>query len=367
MKLKMKGYATSSKRPPGFSEIQDKKMTPQQEKQIADWNSRQSDEIQIRLIETKDERSVKFSRFCEELSRIAPKVRVVREKNESSEASVIQIGDAVRYHAIPLDAELEPFLDALGMPGKKHADIPGHIQNALDKIDMPVELRVYISLTCPFCPATVKQLLPLAFENKLIRITIADGMLFPEMAQSDNIQSAPTVLLDGRFRWTGSLELEELLEIMTNRDPSDLSAASLERMILEGDAFRLAELMLDKEKIFPAFPDVLAHNLFSVRLGAMAAMEEIAEQNIKLAATVAEPLWEHFQGQGDEIKGDILHILGESGNADIIPRLKTISDGSYNAEIREAATEAIEKILIITDSGEAPAPALRQIRANVQV
>jgi len=87
------------------------------------------------------------------------------------------------------------------------------------------------------------------------------------------------------------------------------------------------------------------HELFSVRLGAMAAMEDIAEQNISLASTVAEPLLERFDRQNDQVRGDILHILGEAGNAAIIPRLKEISKMQSDPEIHEAAAEAIEKIM----------------------
>ncbi|MDM8550321.1 thioredoxin family protein [Desulfobacterales bacterium HSG2] len=315
-------------------------MTPNEEKQITDWNNKCSDEIQIRLILTEDERGKELSKFCDDLSVAAPKVRIIKEKDEAAQAPAIQVGHALRYQAVPLGPELEPFLEALNMPDKKYA----HIQKYLDKIEMPAELRVYIAPQCPFCPATVRQLLPLTSESRFIRLTITDGVLFPEMAQSDNIQAAPTVLLDDRFRWTGSIQLEEILDMMTNRDPSSLGASSMERMIMEGNASQLAGMMLDNENIFPAFFDLLVHPHFSVRLGAMVSMEEIAERNIRLAGTVAKPLLSRLHEQEDQIKGDIIHILGESGGPDLIAELEKISESHDNPEIKEAVKEAIEKI-----------------------
>jgi hypothetical protein len=47
---------------------------------------------------------------------------------------------------------------------------------------------------------------------------------------------------------------------------------------------------------------------------------------------------------GDPVKGDIIYILGESGDYKIAPRVKMIISGEYNAEVKEAASEALEKI-----------------------
>ncbi|MBE9569841.1 MAG: thioredoxin family protein [Proteobacteria bacterium] len=218
------------------------------------------------------------------------------------------------------------------------------IQDHLEKIKLPAVLRLYVSQQCPFCPVTVRQIIPLPAANEFIQLTIIDCTLFPEMAQSNRIQSVPTVLLDEQFRWTGSLRLEELVEIMTNRDPAKLGTSTLKRMLKEGNAAQLAEMMLDKERIFPAFLDLLIHKKWPIRLGAMVAMEEIADRNSELAAQVIDPLWERFHQVEDPVKGDIVYILGESGDYKIVPRLQMILDSQYNTEVKEAAKEAIEKI-----------------------
>jgi hypothetical protein len=209
---------------------------------------------------------------------------------------------------------------------------------------MPAMLRMYVSGQCPFCPAALRQLLPLISANDFIRLSVIDAFLFPETAQADNIQSVPTLLLEEHFRWTGAVQTEELLKIIITRNPADIGAESMAQMITEGNAFCLSDMMLEKQSIFPAFIELLTHEQFSVRLGAMAAMEEIAAQNISLAGDIVEPLLAQFQKQNNQIRGDILHILGESAGIDIVPKLKQISEGQYDDDIREAAQEAIEKI-----------------------
>lgn len=318
-------------------------MTPQEEKQIKEWNDKRDKNVQIHLILTEDERSKTLVGFCETLSEVAPNLLVKKEKQDISGPPSIRVGRSLYYQAVPLGTELAPFLDALDMPDKGNNDISPQIREYLDKVDMPAVLRIYVSPQCPFCPGAVRSLLPLPVENELINLTVIDGFLFPEMAHKDNIQAAPTILLDDSFRWTGSAELEEVLEMMTNRDPSALTKSSLERMLTEGNAGLLAEMMIKKGMIFPAFIELLIHPHFTLRLGAMVVIEDIAEQNITLAGQVTEPLWEYFQDQDDQVKGDILHIIGEAGGPENLPRLKRIAQAHDNPEIREAAEDAIEK------------------------
>ena len=319
-------------------------MTPQQETRIRAWHSILSREIGIGLVLTEDERSGDFVRFCESLSRLAPKISVVREEEESRGIPAIRISRSLIFEALPSGTELEPFLEAISLIDKKETKIPPHIRSRLDRMELPASLRLYVSPQCPFCPATVRELVPLSLGNELVRLTITDAGLFPDMARSDNVRSVPTLLLDGNFRWTGAVRAGDLAEILATRDPSDPGVASMERMIIEGNAFVLAEMMLEKKTLFPGFVELLAHGHFTVRLGAMAAMEEIAGRNMKMAAGVSEPLWERFSSAEVQVRGDILHMMGEAAGRDILPKLENIAAEEEDEEVREAAKEAAGKI-----------------------
>ncbi|MBC2743827.1 MAG: hypothetical protein HGJ93_12465 [Desulfosarcina sp.] len=53
---------------------------------------------------------------------------------------------------------------------------------------------------------------------------------------------------------------------------------------------------------------------------------------------------EVFAGVDDMVKGDLLHVLGESGNKAALPFLATVATGDYDEEVQSAAGEAIEKL-----------------------
>ncbi len=316
-------------------------MIPEKEKkQITNWSRTLKKDIFIRLVLTEDERSRTFQDFCEALAHIVPKIKIKQEKDEDAKFPAIQIGN-VEYRAIPLDQELEPFLRALADDDSDIQNVPFSVQDKLLQVQIPAHLKVYIMPHCPFCPAMVKQVLILAAASDAIRLTVIDGALFPEMAASDKIRNAPTVLLDDQFHWSGSIQIHDIVDMIFSRDPSKLSALSLKAMFEEGGAVKVAEMMLDSGKIFPAFLELLVHQKWPVRLAAMVAFETIAEKNQFLVQRTIPYLWNSFSQAEDTVKGDILYLFGISGDKGIIPKLEIILNGPYVADVIEAAEEAL--------------------------
>jgi len=319
-------------------------VTPEEKERIKKWNDGLSSDVLLRFITTDDKRSEGLSDFCGSLSALAPKVRVVKDEGDPKDLPALVVGPRLRYHAIPLGKELDPFLIALASDPTQLPQLTASEKTAIDNINMPAFLRLFVTRQCPFCPVTVRQLLPLPATSEHIHLAVIEGTLFPETAQQFGVQSAPTLLLDGQFRWTGSVPLSELLQMMSSRDPRDLGVESLESMLKEGNALLVAEMMLQKESIFPAFVDLLAHEKIFIRLGAMVVMETIADENTALAAQVIDPLWERFSQAPGQVQGDILHVLGESGGKSAIPKLETVLAGKFSDEVKEAAREVLEKI-----------------------
>ena len=102
--------------------------------------------------------------------------------------------------------------------------------------------------------------------------------------------------------------------------------------------------MIENRKIFPGLIDLLVHEKWPVRLGAMVAVEEIMEHDPGLAAQVIEPVLRRFQSLDEQTKGDMIYLMGETGDLDTITRIKGALHGSSSDELRTVADEAIESI-----------------------
>lgn len=319
-------------------------MTPAEEKQILSLNERLSKEIQIEFLETDHEKSPAMRQFCDELVQRVPKILIKREQGDPDEIPAIQVHNGLRYQAVPAGTEVGPFIEALQLIDSGTAQVGEKTAAGLAKIDLPTHLVIYVSPRCTFCPGAVQQLLPLLTLNPRIRLTVVDAMHFPELAEKDHIQSVPTLILEDQFRWTGTFQLDEIVEMMVNRDPGVLGPASLEMMLKEGKADQLTEMMLGKAEIFPAFYELLTHAKWPVRLGAMVVMEEIIEKNPELAAQSIGPLWQQFDKVDNRVKGDLVYILGQMSPKETTPLLEGILNGDYEAEVKEAAVEALDKL-----------------------
>ena len=219
------------------------------------------------------------------------------------------------------------------------------IRQTLDKIDIPVQLKLYIALQCPHCPNVVRTVIPLALHCNNINLHIIDGSLFPETAQKDKVMSAPCLILDDDFRWTGSVPAQEIVKMITNRDPSQLSTETLKTILEQGDASWIARQMIKKKKIFDGFIKLLLHETWSVRLGAMVAVEELVETEPDLAALLCPSLINLFDGKDVPIQGDILYALGEAGNGKTEEWIKKKLPTLAHQDLIDAATEALDSLI----------------------
>jgi len=319
-------------------------MTPNDRKQIGAWLADHSSGIELELITDKSPQAESMSIFCEQLAELDTGIKIKKRTPDSdAEKPAILVGGRLKYQAVPLGPELNPFLDALAGQSDPAGSAPGG-ENPLDALTIPAHLQVYIAPQCPHCPQTVAQLLPLVHANDNISISIIDGTLFTDMADGEQIKAVPTVILDTDFRWTGSVDMTELTDTIINRDPVKLGPLTLRSFIDDGRASDLARMMIKAQTVFPALIDLITHDLWSIRLGAMVAAEEIAWEDRPLAGTMIPALEKRFAEVNETVQGDILHVIGETGNSTDVPFLESVVAKVASAELREAARDAIESI-----------------------
>jgi hypothetical protein len=318
--------------------------TPLEEKQLIKFNHQLSHDITIGLVASRHAGSKLFHEFCDGLTRLVPKIKISKVEADPQDPPQILISNGLRYQAVPAGHELQPFLEALAALESGSLKIAEPIKVLLKKNKLPAALTVFIAPQCTFCPQMVRRLITLPMADENLQLTVIDGTLFPETVQTLRIRAVPTLLLDDQFRWTGSVPLEELIDTINTRDPVSLGPASLENIIKEGGADRLAAMMLEAKNLFPAFYDALTHHKWPIRLGAMVVIEEIVAKNPDLAAEALSPLWDRFHGASVQIQGDILHVLGEIGDPRSVSWLETVLSGNFDREVKEAAGEAAEKI-----------------------
>jgi len=302
---------------------------------IRAWNDGLDEEVRVRVVLTGDPRSEGVRSFAEKLRAVAPRVRVSFERETGSDAPAILVGSRVRYHAAPTGTELAPFLEAAQRFSA--ASRPG------ERADGPArsDVRVYVASQCPHCPAAVRELFGLLAEDTSVTLTVVDAELCAEMAAGDRVRSVPTVMAGSHYRSTGIVSIEEIRGALAGTRPD---GPMLERMLDGGEAEGVAAMMAEAGEVFPAVLDRLAHSTMSARLGAMAALERLAESAPAAARTAEAGLWERIAGASREATGDLLYMIGEVGTAGSVPRLEAFLESTADDDLREAATDALALI-----------------------
>lgn len=310
---------------------------------IREWGKQLSQALAIRLKTTSDSRTADFERFFGEFAEYSGNTRIIREEGGEDELPAILVSPSLTYHALPHDRELAPFLDILANSLGAGEPPDAALQKRLAQVSWPADVKVFIAAACPHCPETVRRIAPLALHRPWIQISIVDGVLFPELADPLGIRAVPTILLDGAFRWTGSMDMNEFLETMIHRDGALLPASALKTLLKEGQADRLAEMMIERGTIFPAFTDLVTHPEWSVRLGAVVVVEEIVDQNPGLAASILPPLWERFSAVDTTVKGDILYLTGLAGSPEVWGNsLQAVLGSDLPEDVKDGAREALD-------------------------
>ncbi|MFW5936913.1 MAG: thioredoxin family protein [Desulfosalsimonas sp.] len=295
------------------------------------------------LGDTENAAGKRMEMFCDRLQASLPSVTVEKDLGEAGAPSAIFIPPNLRFEAVPEGRLLELFLmSTAGDVPMEETEAGISAADIENRLKIPGVVRIYMSPGCPHCPEALSRLLYMAgCAPDMIDLRITDAMLFPDAAAAQNVKSVPTSVLDGHFRWTGVVAISEILDVMENRDPRELSSETLKKIVAEGDAEGLANLMVTYETIIPGFLDLLAHPRWPTRLGAMVAFEYLAEQAPELARQALDAMWERFSELDDAVKGDVIHLFGVLNDRQLSGRLESVINGKYADAIRETAREVM--------------------------
>lgn len=302
--------------------------------------------VALELADTGDERAGPMRSFLEEMAAAVPEVTYRRVEAPEGAPPAIRVPGGVEFLCVPAGAELEPFLSLLALTSDgglaEDALVRPH-RDRIGAITAPCPIRLHISRHCPHCPKAVTLWSRIAAAGPHLRLQVIESERFPELTRSDGVRSVPTLVFDRALRWTGSARPEVVLPVLADQDPARLDAGALESLIRDGQAAELARTMQRRNCLFPSLFELLTHPKWPVRLGAMVVMETLAETDPALASGAVAPLLGAFEGLDTQAKGDVLYVLGETGDADVLPFIeKTAEDAA--GELKSAAEDAIDRI-----------------------
>jgi glutaredoxin len=207
-----------------------------------------------------------------------------------------------------------------------------------DTLALSASLRLFVSQQCPFCGQVRAMLQSLAAEHERLRLEVIDVHESPEAARAHDVRAVPTLRIDDQWRVTGTIQRDEVVQLITQ--PTRLGAVLLRRLLEQGNVDALVAAMCERRALPITLVELLVDPTMGVRLGAMAVIEQTAARDRELAAYIIDPLWLRFDEVDDTVRGDILYLIGEVGDASHLPLVHAVLEGPFSPDVIEAAQEA---------------------------
>ncbi len=293
----------------------------------------------VEIVIVPDDNWKDFEDFAKILSEANDKISYVVEDRDGLIAKPAMIlrkngRENIIYHAIPLREELEPFLNTLIMLSKGFK---------LEEVkDLSAEIMVFVMPICPHCAKVVETVNSFAVANPRIRSIIIDASRFTDLMQKFDITSAPTTIINGEIKLTGYLSRSELIEWL-RRASGDYKRDYFVTLLNERRLDEIKSMIEKNPEDIRILAELLAHEEFLVRFGAMVVIEQIAKESPEVIKLAKDVIRGHLKHEDFRIREDVAMLLGSIGDESDVKFLEELLNEEKD-EVKDSAMEAIEEI-----------------------
>jgi glutaredoxin-like protein len=119
----------------------------------------------------------------------------------------------IKFLGIPAGHEFGTLVNDILMVSRRESGLKEQTREFLKRLDKPLQLQVFVTPSCPYCPRAVLLAHQMAMENpQMIHAEGIDAMEFPELADRFNVHGVPqTVINSGAGVLVGAAPEQNLL------------------------------------------------------------------------------------------------------------------------------------------------------------
>jgi glutaredoxin-like protein len=110
----------------------------------------------------------------------------------------------VRIYGIPYGYELQTLINAIIGVSTGKTDLSDKTKAILTDVKSPVHIQVFVTLTCPHCPAAAAIAHKLAIESDMITADIIDSSEFATLAQKYSVIGVPKIIINEKVEFVGA-------------------------------------------------------------------------------------------------------------------------------------------------------------------
>jgi glutaredoxin-like protein len=110
----------------------------------------------------------------------------------------------VKIYGIPYGYELQTLIEAIINVSKGETDLSDKTKQILTEVKTPVHIQVFVTLTCPHCPAAAAVAHKLAIESDMVRAEVIESSEFSDLAMKYNVMGVPKIIINETVEFVGA-------------------------------------------------------------------------------------------------------------------------------------------------------------------
>lgn len=118
----------------------------------------------------------------------------------------------IRFKGIPAGHEFSAFITTLMEVGDGGEELPTDFVKRVAGIDKPVDIKVFVTLSCPHCSGAVTKAHKLALMNPNISAEMIECGAFPELADQYNVAGVPKIVINETNELIGNQPITVFLD-----------------------------------------------------------------------------------------------------------------------------------------------------------
>ncbi len=118
----------------------------------------------------------------------------------------------IRYIGLPAGLEFGSLVKGIIQVSKRKPNLSEKTLEILKKIDLPIDIKVFVTTSCGYCPSAVYTAWNFALGSDYIKATAIDSTENPDMAEKFQVIGVPKIVInDGLVEFVGSQPEESFL------------------------------------------------------------------------------------------------------------------------------------------------------------
>ena len=169
---------------------------------------RENRELAEGIAETSDKIKVKLYDFVKDTEKVkelgidkVPAIAVLGKKDYG-----------IRFYGVPYAYELKSLIEDIINVSREATNLSEETKEKLRKVNKPIHIQVFVTLTCPYCPIATGLAHKFAFESDYIKSDMVEISEFPQLAQKYSIVGVPKIVINETIEFVGVLPEDQFVE-----------------------------------------------------------------------------------------------------------------------------------------------------------